>query len=59
MRKNICASAARREIRRGLLAGPVSLAAGLLVLCFGKGFSGSFLTILENLGKIWSFCVPV
>ena len=35
MKKNICAAEARKEIRQGLLIGPASLAAGLLVLYFG------------------------
>jgi len=51
MRKNVCASLARKEIRQGLLLGPASLAAGLLIVYFGGFFSGPFLTVLDNLGK--------
>lgn len=51
MKKNICASRVRKEIRQGLLVGPTSLVAGLLILYFGHFFSGSFWEVLDNLGK--------
>lgn len=60
MKKNICAAKARKEIRQGLLIGPASLAAGLLVLYFGDYFSGPVLEVLDNLGKNFVFiCVSL
>lgn len=60
MRKNVCAAVARREIRQGLLLGPVMLAAGLLILFLQGIFSGPILVVLENLGKNFIFlCVSL
>lgn len=60
MKKNICATKVRKEIRQGLLIGPVSLAAGLLILYFGDYFSGPILEVLDNLGKNFVFiCVSL
>lgn len=60
MKKNICATKVRKEIRQGLLIGPASLAAGLLILYFGDYFSGPILEVLDNLGKNFIFiCVSL
>lgn len=47
MKKNICASRVRKEIRQGLLAGPASLMVGVLILYFGHFFQDRF-------GRYWT-----